>query len=237
MVSTGGFTPCSSRMTEPALSARLLFKLAPLAARWVIGALQMTQRTTVLRQEHAGDYWRSGDNVILVFWHDQLLMMPKGYRGPGAAILISSSKDGELIARTMHRFGFDTIRGSSTQGGGAAFREMIAQARLPVDLVITPDGPKGPRHVVKEGVAALARLTGRPVVPLAFVASHGHRFASWDRFLLPYPGARTVFRYGAPLLCARDEPDETCRLRIQAGMDENVREAQLYLESHGLRAV
>jgi hypothetical protein len=224
-------------MANLAFPDRFLLALAPLLAQWLIRGLHRTHRATILCKEHADDYWQKGRNVIIVFWHDQLLMMPEGYCGPGAAILISSSKDGELIARTMHHFGYDTIRGSSTRGGRAAFREMIAQARQPVDLVVTPDGPKGPRHVVKEGVAALARLTGRPVIPLDFAASHGHRFASWDRFLLPYPGARTVFRYGAPILCARDEPDETCRLRIQAGMEANLREAQLYLESHGLRAV
>jgi len=215
---------------------RLLLGLAPLLAKGVIDALALTQKSAIL-DEHAMAIWQQGRNVILVFWHDQLLMMGKGYRGPGIKILISASKDGELIARTINRQGFGTIRGSSTRGGSAAFREMVAQAREPVDLGLTPDGPKGPRHEVKEGVAALARLTGRPVVPLAFVASRGHRFASWDRFLLPYPWAHTVFRYGEPMVWQAGEDAEVFRQRIQAGMDENLRQAELFLESHGVHAV
>ncbi len=219
------------------LADRSLLALAPVLAEGIIRMLHRTHRSITLDEGHAAGLWAAGHNVIIAFWHDQLLMMPKGYLGPGARILISASRDGELIARTMHRFGFGTVRGSSTRGGSAALREMLMMAREPVDLVITPDGPKGPRHQIKEGVAALARLTGRPVVPLAFAASRGHRFASWDRFLLPYPGARTVFRYGEPVFCARDEDDELCRQRIQAGMDENLRQARSCLESHGLRAV
>jgi lysophospholipid acyltransferase (LPLAT)-like uncharacterized protein len=224
-------------MSKLSFSDRLRFALAPVLAEGVIRALHRTHRSAILREEHAASFWQAGKNIIIAFWHDQLLMMPKGYRGPGARILISSSRDGELIARTMHRFGFGTVRGSSTRGGSAALRELIMMAREPVDLVMTPDGPKGPRHQIKEGVAALARLTGRPIVPLTFVTSRGYRFASWDRFLLSYPGAQTAFRYGEPILCARDEGDESCRLRIQAGMEENLSQARLYLESHGLRAV
>jgi hypothetical protein len=224
-------------MSDAGLADRLLFGLAPWLAAGLIRALHRTQRSVVLCERHASAFWEEGRHVILAFWHDQLLMMPKGYRGPGARILISASRDGELIARTVQHFGLGTVRGSSTRGGSAALRELLQLAREPVDLVITPDGPRGPRHQVKDGVAALARATGRPVVPLAFAASRGHRFASWDRFLLPYPGARTVFRYGAPIFCARDESDQSCRQRIEAGMEENVREVRLYLESHGLSAV
>ena len=218
------------------LADRLLLGIAPVVAKGIIDFLGLTQRSAVL-DEHALAIWQQGRHVILVFWHDQLLMMGKGYRGPGIKILISASKDGELIARTINRQGFGTIRGSSTRGGSAAFREMVAQAREPIDLGLTPDGPKGPRRQVKEGVAALARLTGRPVVPLAFAASRGHRFASWDRFLFPSPWARTVFRYGAPIVWQAGEDAEVFRQRIQAGMDENLRQAELFLESRGVHAV
>jgi lysophospholipid acyltransferase (LPLAT)-like uncharacterized protein len=224
-------------MHKLSLSDRILFRLAPLLAQGVIGMLHRTQRSVVLEEENATRYWSAGRNIIIAFWHDQLLMMPKGYHGPGARILISASRDGEFIARTMHRYGFGTIRGSSTRGGKAAFREMVEQAREPFDLAITPDGPKGPRHEVKEGIVALARLTARPVVPLAFAASRGHRFASWDRFLLPYPAARTVFRYGEPVVWHDGEESESYRLRVQAGMMENLRLAEHFLESHGVRAV
>jgi lysophospholipid acyltransferase (LPLAT)-like uncharacterized protein len=224
-------------MADLPVADRLLLGLAPVLARGVIGGLHLTHRVSMLNEQIPLRFWKSDRNIIIVFWHDQLLMMPKAYHGPGASILISASRDGELIARTIRRFNFDTIRGSSTRGGSAAFREMVAKAREPFDLAITPDGPKGPRHLVKDGVAALARLTGRPVVPLSFAASCGYRFASWDRFLLPYPWARTVFRYGEPIFWSAGESSEIFRSRVQAGLDENLNQAQLFLESHGVSAV
>jgi lysophospholipid acyltransferase (LPLAT)-like uncharacterized protein len=163
--------------------------------------------------------------------------MVRGYRGPGAKILISASKDGELIARTMAWFGQGAVRGSSTRGGRAAFRALVDLAREPFDLVLTPDGPKGPRHCLKEGVVQLARLSGRPVVPMAFVCSRGHRFASWDRFLLPYPFCRAVFSFGEPVRHVKGEEIAAFQARLLRAMQENERRAGARLEAFGVSAV
>ena len=106
-----------------------------------------------------------------------------------------------------------------------------------MDLGITPDGPKGPRHQVKEGVAQLARLSGRTVVPIAFACSRGHRFASWDRFLLPYPFCRGVYALGEAVRHREGESTEAFRERIQQAMEENGRQAQARLEERGVSAV
>ncbi len=115
--------------------------------------------------------YQEGRNIILAFWHGQQLMIPLGYRGPHPEILISQHRDGELIYRIVKRFGFGAVRGSTTRGGQKALRQLIRLGRQGVDLVITPDGPKGPRHRVQPGVVALAKLTGLPIVPLAFACS------------------------------------------------------------------
>lgn len=115
--------------------------------------------------------YREGRNIILAFWHGQQLMIPLGYRGPHPEILISQHRDGEIIYRIIKWFGFGAVRGSSTRGGHKALRQLIRLSRQGVDLVITPDGPKGPRHHVQPGVVALAKLTGLPIIPLAFACS------------------------------------------------------------------
>ncbi len=216
---------------------RLLLAVAPFMAAWVIRLLRLTVRVEFLGEEQPRAFWQRQEPVILSFWHDQLLLMVTGYRGPGAKILISASKDGELIARTMGYFGQGAVRGSSSRGGRAAFRAMLELAREPYDLVFTPDGPKGPRHTIKEGVVQLARLTGRPVVPMAFACSRGHRFASWDRFLLPYPFCRGVFSFGPALRYAADEAPEAYQARLQQAMEENDRRARTRLEELGVSAV
>ena len=219
------------------VTERLLLKFAPPAAAGVIRLLSGSLRIDWLGLENLQDFWDKKSNVILAFWHDQLLLMAQGYRGPGARILISPSTDGELIARTMACFGHQAIRGSSSRDGSKALMGLVRMAREPFDLVITPDGPKGPRHEVKGGVAQLARLTGRPVIPMTFCCSRGHRFASWDRFLLPYPFGRGVFSFGDAVVYESGEDMELFRQRIQTAMDENLRRAQAHLEGCGVSAV
>jgi lysophospholipid acyltransferase (LPLAT)-like uncharacterized protein len=199
--------------------------------------LYRLNRIDFVGEEHPKAIWQRGEHLILAFWHDQLLLMVKGYRGPGSKILISASKDGELIARVMQYFGQQAIRGSSSRGAKAAFKEMVALAREEVDLVITPDGPKGPRHELKDGVVQLARMGGRPVVPMAFACSRGHRFSSWDKFLLPFPFGRAVFSFGPPVSFSKDEGVDVFRERIVAAMAENQQRAEAQLEEYGVSAV
>jgi lysophospholipid acyltransferase (LPLAT)-like uncharacterized protein len=137
----------------------------------------------------------------------------------------------------MRFFGQDAVRGSSSRGGRAAFKELLKLADEKVDLVVTPDGPKGPRHQLKDGVVQLARLTGRPVVPMAFVCSAGHRFRSWDRFLLPRPFGRGVYSFGEPVFYSRDEGAEVFRERLREAMRENQLKAENRLEEYGASAV
>jgi len=115
--------------------------------------------------------YQRGSSIILAFWHAQQLMIPMGYRGRGAHVLISQHGDGEIIARIIARFGHQAVRGSSTRGGASALRALIKLGRSGRDVAVTPDGPKGPRHVAKLGVIQLAKATGLPIVPLAFACS------------------------------------------------------------------
>lgn len=134
--------------------------------------------------EQVDALYREGQHIILAFWHAQQLMVPIGYRGTEANVLISQHQDGEIIARIISRFGHRAVRGSSTRGGALALRELIRLGRSGADLVVTPDGPKGPRQVAKLGVVQLAKATGLPIVPLAFSCSKknssGAGIGSWS---------------------------------------------------------
>ncbi len=107
---------------------------------------------------------------ILAFWHQHLLLMLHSrYRRP-INVIISRSRDGETIARVFDWYGVESARGSRTRGGSAALREMIRVAREGRNIVFTPDGPKGPPRIAKEGVVWAARATGLPIIPIAFAA-------------------------------------------------------------------
>jgi len=216
---------------------KILLHVAPWLAAGIVRWIHRILKPGVVGEDAVKSLWAEGRHVILATWHDQLLMMPLGYSGPGAKTLISRSKDGELIARVVEYFGVGAVRGSSSRGGKAAFRELVKLSREPLDLGITPDGPKGPRHQIKEGVVQLARISGRPIVPLAFACSNGHRFQSWDRFLLPYPWGKAVYCYGVPLCYDENETIEDFESRVQMALDDNTRRAGEYLNQYDLSAV
>ncbi len=137
----------------------------------LIRGLGITMSWSVEGAEPVDQLYAQGKQIIIAFWHGQQLMMPLAYRGKNAHILISQHRDGEMICRIVKRFGFGAVRGSSTRGGGVALRQLIRLGRSGVDLVVTPDGPKGPRHIVQKGVIQLAQATGLPIVPLTFACS------------------------------------------------------------------
>jgi len=145
--------------------------LVPPVGASIIRGLTGSMRMESQGHEQVDALYREGRHIILAFWHAQQLMVPIGYRGTGANVLISQHQDGEIIARIISRFGHRAVRGSSTRGGALALRELIRLGRSGADLVVTPDGPKGPRQVAKLGVVQLAKATGLPIVPLAFSCS------------------------------------------------------------------
>ncbi len=145
--------------------------------------------------------YREGRHIILAFWHSQQLMIPFGYRGAGSHVLISRHGDGEIISRIIARFGHESVRGSSTRGGAGALRALIRIGRSGRDLAVTPDGPKGPRHVAKLGVIHLAKATGLPIVPLAFACSKKNSLrvgiGIWSRTHSPEGYSFTEIRSGS----------------------------------------
>ncbi|HTP63943.1 MAG TPA: lysophospholipid acyltransferase family protein [Geobacteraceae bacterium] len=199
--------------------------LVPAVVHLVVRLLYSTLRIRVIGREIPRSFHERKEGTIFVFWHSRLLMCPFAYRGTNLHVLISSHGDGELIADVMEGFGFRLVRGSSSKGGTEALREMVRLGRKNADIAITPDGPRGPAEVVKSGVAHLARITGRAVLPLSFASSRSRRFDSWDRFLLPYPFSRGVFVWGEPLYYREGEATEAFRLRIEEALRDTTARA------------
>jgi hypothetical protein len=182
------------------------------------GLLRLLTRTTRRRdvgREYPEALLARGERAIAAFWHGRLLLMPFVFLPHVASVLISQHRDGELIARTAERLGYPVVRGSATRGGVRAFREMLEILAGGGHVAITPDGPRGPARRVKPGVIELSRLSGMPILPVAFGASPALRLRSWDEFLVPYPFARVVYVWGEPLRVA----GETDRRATEAFQD------------------
>jgi len=147
--------------------------------------------------------------IILAFWHRNLL--PLGYlrKFEKIVILISKSKDGQFIAGPMEALGYKTARGSSNRGGSKALRELIKTSKK-YSLGFTPDGPKGPRKRIKEGLIRTAYLTKLPIVFIAVDIQKEKVFDSWDKFRFPYPFTKINISYSEPFYVDnKDNIDET----------------------------
>jgi lysophospholipid acyltransferase (LPLAT)-like uncharacterized protein len=108
-----------------------------------------------------------------------------------------------LVSGMMSHFGSKTVFGSSTRGGAVAFIKLARLLRAGEIVGITPDGPKGPRMRANDGIVALARLSGVPIIPLTFSTSLQYECGSWDRFVLPFPFGRGVFLWGKPIYISK----------------------------------
>jgi lysophospholipid acyltransferase (LPLAT)-like uncharacterized protein len=133
--------------------------------------------------------------AIFCFWHNRLALCvelnrqfrQKKFVPAGVAGLISASKDGAMLAAIFERFGVQPVRGSSSRRGAQALRELTTWAERGYDLAITPDGPRGPRYVVAEGVTGLAQITGLPILTVSYFLKWKIQLKSWDGFQIPVP--------------------------------------------------
>lgn len=185
--------------------------------------IRLLARTLTVRREEGAvaAIWAGGAPLIFTVWHSRVLLLPYLYRGRRLRVLASRSRDGEIIARLMARFGLETVRGSSSRGGTAALRELLRSLRAGWGVVVVPDGPRGPREVVKPGIVTLAALSGAAVVPLAVAASSDWRMPSWDELRIPRPFSRCVVRFGEPIRIARRcgrDAQEAARKEIEAAL-------------------
>jgi lysophospholipid acyltransferase (LPLAT)-like uncharacterized protein len=198
----------------------------PLAAA-AVRALGATLRVTEVGVEPLQARWAAGQPLIYAVWHGRILMVPwltarlRRTRGARAVrVLTSRSRDGELAARWVARFGLSVVRGSSSRDGTGALRALAASVRAGEDVAVVPDGPRGPREYLQDGLVVLAAMTGAPIVPVGFAARPARRLASWDRFLVPLPFARAAVVFGKAATVARDADRETARADLERALRE-----------------
>jgi lysophospholipid acyltransferase (LPLAT)-like uncharacterized protein len=163
--------------------------------------------------------------VIFTIWHNRLLMLPPVFDpcfpSRQSVGLISASRDGDLVSVLIERSGYGTIRGSSSRKGVTALRQLVEALAAGMNVLITPDGPRGPIYEASQGAVFVAQKSGARVVPMHMEYSSSWRLKSWDRFFIPRPFAKVRAIFGAPLQVKRTttaEEFERERLRLQEAM-------------------
>jgi lysophospholipid acyltransferase (LPLAT)-like uncharacterized protein len=164
-------------------------------------------------------------NYIGALWHNRLLVFPlilrRFFPERHGAALISASRDGDLLADAVQRFGYDVVRGSSSRLGATAILQLTQVLSSGGDVVITPDGPRGPAYELGPGIIFLAQKSGAPVVPVNLEYSRCWRLGSWDRFIVPRPFAKVRVLINRPhhvATTATSEEFEAERLALQNAM-------------------
>jgi len=207
-------------------------RLAAFLAAGLIRGLRTTVRLRFHGDEEVRALEREDRRFLLAFWHRHLLFMPFAYRGRRISVLVSRSRDGELISRAIGWLGIATARGSSSRGGAMGLRALLQQARQGYDIAFTPDGPRGPRGVVQPGVVLAARSTGWPVVPAAWAASRSWQLRSWDAMLVPKPGATVHVVFGPAWVVTR-ENEAGAAAELKRRLDEAFAEAEHWARGAG----
>jgi len=205
---------------EPFL--RLLTAAAPILISGALRLLALTVRVRYVDGDELFARWQRGDQLLAAFWHNRALMMPVANRSRKLCILNSQSRDGEIATRALARWGIRSVRGSATRGGVGGFLQLVRAYRAGYDLAVVPDGPRGPRCVVKAGVIHLARATGGTLYPITYAASRQRRLRSWDRLIIPMPFARVTYVAGEPLQVPRhatDDEIETLRCELETRLN------------------
>ncbi len=220
--------------TKLRLGQRIALALVPPLAAVVIRLLGMTLRYEDRAEPGVTPGYQIPGPVVYAFWHRSLLACAHRFSNLDIAILISSSFDGELIARTVERLGFTAIRGSSTRGGAAGLRNMQLAYAAGHRCAFTADGPRGPVFKAKPGAAQLANSVGgesgdprdvhQPGTWVGCVYALPERaweLKSWDRFLIPKPFSRVVLAW------PRHVPaGEVTTAAVQEGLDRAVSMAE-----------
>ena len=206
---------------------------------WLVAAymtlVKYTTRWEVERADHIQPIIDGGKGFIALTWHSRFMMLTaawkKDYQLPH--VLISRSRDGAIVAHTSHFLGLKTIRGSAkkaakgdlaakAKGGAKAGLDIVTALENNACIVVTPDGPRGPRQRLGDGPIRLARLTGAPLVPCTFALRHRKQFDSWDKFVLPLPFGKGKIIWGTPVTVPADADDrkiEHIRERIESEMN------------------
>ncbi len=176
----------------------------------------------------AGSFQRP---VIFLIWHNRITGLPAFYERrrrrdrPRAFVLTSASPEGSLLAEFLAHFGLGAVRGSTSRRASVALREMAKRIAEGHDMIVTPDGPRGPRYRLQSGALYLAQITGRPIIPLSVEYSRYLRFKTWDGFAIGLPFSRMKLVIGEP--CRIDgswteDEFETERRRLERIMTESL---------------
>jgi lysophospholipid acyltransferase (LPLAT)-like uncharacterized protein len=183
----------------------------------------LTCKVKVSGEEYCNQTLDAGKPVVVSFWHYSFIgIFPRLCRYKGV-LMVSSSRDGEYIARLAHTFGYSTVRGSRNKQGVQALKEMIRAVRNGQAAGIVADGSQGPARIAQPGALLVASMSGVPILPIVWSASRYWSIRSWDRTAFPKPFSRVEIAFGEPFEIPprlKNEQLETYRMELERRLND-----------------
>jgi hypothetical protein len=186
-------------------------------------------RIRTINEDLVINRFKSDQKVIGAIWHQRIILAlgyAKRFRAYKPSVMISQSRDGDMIADVYSRFNFRPVRGSSSRGGREALAAIIADLSENPFAVHVLDGPRGPKGVVKPGMVVMAQLSGVPIFPAYLSVNRAWVLNSWDRTLIPKPFSTIFVRWGDPVIVPAHLDDETFE-RTRKQIEDYIREDQV----------
>jgi lysophospholipid acyltransferase (LPLAT)-like uncharacterized protein len=150
-----------------------------------------------------------GKNFIYAFWHGRQFLLFYTHKNSHIVIPASESRDGEIQAGIIGRFGFGVVRGSSRRKGAQAYIGLLKALKNGKCVALAVDGPRGPIYEVKQGITSLAGKLGKPIVPVIMSAKRSWVLEKiWDKYVLPKPFTECVIMYGEPIIVNGTDEEE-----------------------------
>lgn len=213
---------------EDSFTKRLQLFLFPRIIRLMILFLGLTYRKVWVGLENLDLLKQDGRNWIYSTWHNNILMDALVLKNQNLVSLVSASNDGQFAAQVLELMGNQTIAGSSSRDGTRALLKMIKLVRSGRNGAITPDGPRGPRYKLQDGIIYLAQKTGAPLVPIHIEATRQWVFEkSWDKHKLPKPFSTVIICVGNPYEVSETlskEELENAKTEFETKMLDNVQQ-------------
>jgi hypothetical protein len=208
-----------------------------LAARIIYAFIRIISVTLRYKWTDRSGFFAGGPAGPAVYcvWHNRLSLCMAIYFGyikkhnqtPGLAVMVSASRDGGFLAGILECFGVQPVRGSTSRRGHQALRELTTWAKRGYDLAITPDGPRGPRCIVQDGIIALAQVTELAIVPVSYILEWKIRLKSWDKFQIPLPFSRCEMIFEKPIRVPRHSSEsdrEKFRVQLEEALNSITKE-------------
>jgi len=195
----------------------------------------LTLRRIDVGKEEVDKLRENNQSWIYAIWHTNVLLSPYLHRGQNINVMISASKDGEIINRVVYRFGNKAIRGSSSKGGMKALRTLFDELGKGHPAAITPDGPRGPAFKLQNGVVIAASRGRVPIIPFHYEAKRQWiAEKSWDRHRIPKPFTTLVVHYGKPIYIPEKLDAESFKqymALVENKLLENMKACQAYVNN------